>query len=222
MWPTLGDTLEGDSSSSHSDGPTDVLDQCRQFQTPSLAPVVCQEEAHQNEAPIAAENREEHSFPGVFPWPARPSTTDPSWTEPVPRDLELSQRLDAAVASFSSVSCLGALLELSSVVGSSNVDNSARTPSPERDHNDVDSSVDCRGFVFAHLIADNAKLHAELQAQQDVNATVASCVSAHSAGDITKSSHLEIALSPPQAKAKQRKLSKKERERRLKRTPLEM
>lgn len=221
MWPTLDDTLARDSSSIHSEGATDFLfpaGQCRQSQTPSLAPTVCQEQAHRVEDSSSGEDCEEHSFPNVFPWTARPSTTDPSWTEPVPRDLELSQRLDAAMASSSSVSGLGR----SSVIDSINMASSARTPSPDRDHTGVDSSIDSRGFVFAHLIADNAKLHAELQAQRDVHATIASCVAARSAGDIAKSGNREIAPSSPQAKTKQRKLSKKERERRLKRNPLEM
>lgn len=161
----------------------------------------------------------DHIFPEIFPWSTQPLTLDPSWTEPVPRDLELSQRMDIASASLS-YACASCEMDVCTQSTSSITHGDvvgARTPSPERHYDALDSSIDDKGRMFAHLIAENARLQTELQIHLDTRtaATKACPVGAahDDAQDRTASSLLH-------EKSKARKLSKKERERRVKRSAM--
>lgn len=170
------------------------------------------------------------TFPEMLQWSAQPMMADPSWTEPAPRDLDLSLSTKMLLnGSSSAFACDGNPCLLPKVFQAEGCMTGAdRTPSPERHHDAMESSFDHKGRMLAHLIAENAKLHAELQAQSETSFRASDCCSpgpchkldsshAAASGGVMADPLAVLSDAPHQAKVKSRKLSKKERERRQKR-----
>lgn len=180
---------------------------------------------------------DEDTFPEMFQWSTQPLMADPSWTEPTPRDLDLS--LGTSIfPTASSASCVWDVepcLFSQTSLAHAGPGGADRTPSPERHHDAAETSLDGKGRMFAHLIAENAKLHAELQAQSEGSVFTSNrgglgpCQQPDSTHAVRCPASSALVIRPEvdvqpvspdalqQPKVKLRKPSKKERERRQKR-----
>lgn len=169
-------------------------------------------------------------FQEIDEWSTPSSMLDPTWTEPVPRGLEVVE--EVSVPGHSSGSATPTNVELAGGCWASEVDDedqlldrqpsevdgplacNDRTPSPERQHGAVEDSIDDRGRMIAHLIAENARLQALVQNQLSVSST---CSSATGGAVVNTAEQLEAQAIAEHVRSKSRKLSKKERTRRQRR-----
>jgi len=163
-------------------------------------------------------------FQEIDDWSALSSMLDPTWTEPVPRGLEVVEEVSIPGHSSSSsgsttptnvepfCGCLVSELDDRELLLGGQPSEagrpwacSDRTPSPERQHDAVEDSIDERGRMIAHLIAENARLQALVQAQLSVSSSCSSVTGG------------ALVSAAEQGRSKPRKLSKKERVRRQRR-----
>lgn len=169
-------------------------------------------------------------FQDIDQWSTLSSMLDPTWTEPVPRGLEVVD--EASVPGNSSGSATPTTVELTAGCRASEMDQehlpldrrsseddepfpcSDRTPSPERQHDAVEEGIDDRGRMIAHLIAENARLQALVQAQLSASPA---CSSSTGGAMGNAEEGLEVHATTQSVKLRPRKLSKKERARRQRR-----
>uniref|UniRef100_A0A6T1EMP6 Uncharacterized protein n=1 Tax=Alexandrium monilatum TaxID=311494 RepID=A0A6T1EMP6_9DINO len=165
-------------------------------------------------------------FQEIDQWSAPSSMLDPTWTEPVPRGLEVVDEASAPGHASGSATptdgCWAFEPECTEFPtadwepaqpGGHGVCND-RTPSPERQHNSVEESIDDRGRMIAHLIAENARLQALVQSQFAIPST---CSSPVGGAEEDAPERAEACSGAEQVRLKLRKLSKKERARRQRR-----